>query len=74
MKVYVVESGDYEQRGIDAIYDSAERAMAAYPGKWTHTIREEGWEWWSGPDGRDIVAYELIADGSVAEPVPARSQ
>ena len=29
--VYVAESGDYEQRGIDGIYSSREKALEAYP-------------------------------------------
>ena len=39
MKVYVAESGCYENRAVSGIFDTAERAMAAMPGnRWTLTF------------------------------------
>ena len=70
-QVYVLESGEYSQRGIAGIYDTLERAMASEPGRWTRTV----WQWrphwheqWSLEDSScEITAYEVMADGPTAE-------
>lgn len=41
--VYVVEADVYEQRYVAGIYDTAERAMGAYPDeRWTATTYGDG--------------------------------
>ena len=38
MKVYIVEGGEYEQRYTAGVFDTPERAMAAFPGHWTREL------------------------------------
>ena len=79
MKVYFVEMGCYENRGVNGIYATVELAMAASPGmKWSRTIFTAfpnwpdvsvitHWEEWSNDLDWDdyccIRAIELVEDG-----------
>lgn len=69
MIVYVAISGCYSQQGVAGVFDSPERAMAAFPkGKWTRElwVRERMESWENGRDWDDavsIVAYEIQDSG-----------
>jgi len=52
-QVWVLEEGEYENRGISGVYDSAERAMGAVEGaRWTRTVWTEFDEHYTTPDGK----------------------
>lgn len=69
-KCYIVESGEYEQRYIAGVFDSPERAMAAFPGKWTRTLWLFGkayWQDWSSA-GHTIHEEGFTSEGPETEP------
>ncbi len=70
MKVYVVEGGEYEDQYIAGIFDSPERAMAAFPGKWTRTLwlRDKAyWQDWSS-GGYRMCEENFTSTGPEVEP------
>ena len=82
--IYIAEQGLYEERGVVGIFDSAERAMGAMPGKtWRKTtwtdfpkwpLRDvvEHWVSWENEldwEGHvSISERELTESGSVRDP------
>ncbi len=69
MKCYVVEGGEYEQRYIAGVFDSPERAMAAFPGKWARTLwlNEKAYRQdWSSAD-YDIHEEDFTNSGAEVE-------
>jgi hypothetical protein len=61
MKVYVLETGVYENRGVSGIFDAPKRAMAAAKGKWTRSTYTDG-------DGTQGVSWtnDLDWDGAAS--------
>lgn len=72
MKVFVLEIGEYDQRGIDGVFDSLEAAQGVCVGPWT-----EGSDggWWDcechHPDCHvSIVAYDLQSEPAQRQSLP----
>lgn len=80
MKVYVLETGVYENRGVSGIFDSAERAMAAAGGKWTKrtSFEDNGTvnvDWENDQDwdsAASVSEYELTDTGPLHQPDATR--
>lgn len=52
-RVWLLEQGEYEQRGVVGVFDSAERAMGAVEGaNWTRTVWTDFDKHHTTPDGR----------------------
>ncbi len=72
MRVWIAETGEYEQRGVAGVYDSPERAMADIGGKnWRRTIWSgEGlgglrWESWDNDGGDSITSSAVVGEGQI---------
>lgn len=75
MKIYIAETGCYENRGFAGAFDTVERAMAALPGtKWTRTLwlqlRPRPWRYyqrWENDldwdEAASIQEYEIRTEG-----------
>lgn len=90
MKVYVLETGCYENRYVSGIYDSPERAMAAADGKWTKTtwnigVPKSGEEWHDRPrvswdndldwdSAASVSEFDLEEDGPLLTDYRVREQ
>lgn len=69
MRVWLYESGCYEQRGVDGVYATAEAAMAANPSKRWKLWDDGVWQSTSVDDCDYISPFEV--KGSLADLVSA---
>ncbi len=61
--VYIVEQGEYSDRGIVGVYESSEAAIVDHPGKWTVHNESVGDSYWTNglgwDDAKCISRYEV---------------
>ncbi len=63
INVFVVEQGEYSDRGIVGVYDSPEAAMLDHPGNWKEHRDAVNKSYWSNGENWDsakcITRYEV---------------